>query len=109
MTNKEIVDIYLNNGLIRTCVECQFSAMKDKTFLEDFYQDLVLILLEYSNDKLNDAHSNNKMNALVSAICLRQLFSRTSPFYKAYRKFLDRANTEITEELADKTPDTVDD
>lgn len=109
MTNREIVDIYLENGLIRTCVECQFAAMKDKQFREDFYQDLVVILLDYPNEKLQDAHNNNKMNALISAICLRQLFSRTSPFYKSYKKFLEKANFEITEEIADTTPDTTDD
>lgn len=104
MTNKEILDIYLENGLIRTCVECQFAHIKDKSLREDFFQDLCLLLLEHP--KLEDAHNNNKMNAFISAICTRQLFSRTSPFYKAYRKFLDRANTEITDELADTTPDT---
>lgn len=107
LTNREIVDFYLNNGLIRTCVECQFANLKDRSkndYKEDFFQDLIVILLTYDNEKLNDAHLNNHFNALVTAICIRQLFSKTSPFYKTYIKFADRTG-EITEVLEDTLPD----
>ena len=91
LSNSEIVQIYLDNRLIKTCVECQFSKLKDRQYEEDFFQDLVLILLEYPNDKLNDAHNNNHMNALVTRIIMNNIFSSTSRYYKDYIKFNNKA------------------
>ena len=104
MTNKEIVDIYINNGLIQRCVDCQFANLKDKQFRNDWLSDLVCILYEYDNDKLLDAHLNNHFNALVTAICIRNLWSHTSPYYKQYKKFMDKSD-DITEEMIDTIPD----
>ena len=95
-TNKEIVEIYLNNGLIKECVKYQFAKWKQWEYQEDFFQDLVLILLEYDNEKLNDAHLNNHFNALVTRIIINNIYSKTSPFYKAYIKQSSREQ-DITE------------
>lgn len=106
MTNGEIVDIYLNNGLIKRCVDCQFSQLKDydKQFKEDFFQDLIVILLTYDNEKLNDAHLNKHFNAFLTRIIINNVYSVTSPYYKDYKKFSDKTS-EITEEIIDNTPD----
>lgn len=106
LTNREIVDIYLENGLIQTCVDCQFSQLSayEKQNKEDFFQDLIVILLTYDNAKLNDAHINNHFNALVSAIIIRNLWSRTSQYYKNYKKFSSRTD-EITEEMMETIDD----
>lgn len=102
MTNKEIVDQYLS--LISECINYQFSNIKDKSILqwkEDLTNDVVVWLYDYDSEKLLDAHVNNHMNALITRIIQNNLFSVTSPFYKAYRKF-DLKTTEITSEMADK-------
>lgn len=91
LSNSEIVQIYLDNRLIKTCIECQFSKLKDRQYEDDFFQDLVLILLEYSNDKLNDAHNNNHMNALITRIIMNNIFSSTSRYYKDYIKFNNKS------------------
>lgn len=103
MTNNEILETYLQNGLIRRCVECQFAQLKDREYMEDMFQDLCIILLE--DPKLENVHNNNKMNAYVSQILIRQLFSKTSPFYMTYRRFNEKTSSEITPEMADKMPD----
>lgn len=93
MTNKDIVDKYVKNGLIQTCIDCQFAKLKDKTKLQykdDMFQDIVLWLLEYDNDKLNDAENNNHINALITKILINNLYSVTSKFYKDYIKFSTR-------------------
>ena len=88
LENREIVEIYLNNGLIEKCVECQFKKKKEgRRNQEDFFQDLVLILLEYDNEKLNDAHKNNHMNALLTKMIQNNIFSKTSPYWKKYEKW----------------------
>lgn len=93
MSNKDIVDKYIKNGLIQTCVDCQFAKLKDKTklqFKDDMYQDLIISLYEYDNAKLNDAENNNHINALITKILINNLYSVTSKFYKDYIKFSTR-------------------
>lgn len=101
-SNREIVDMYLNNRLLLTCCECQFAKLKNKNNLEDFFQDLVLYLLSYDNEKLNNAHLNNHFNALVTRMVQNNIFSVTSPYYKNYRKFESK-----TEEISNKIRETV--
>lgn len=103
MTNKEITDTYIANGLIAKCCDYQFQRIKDKAirqFKDDFLNDIIVFLYEYDNEKLNDAHLNNHMNALISRIIINNLYSVTSPFYMKYRAFQDRTE-EITEQLND--------
>lgn len=89
MTNAEIVDIYIKNGLLWKCVVMQFLKLRDmyKTqFREDMYHDLIVILLEYDNAKLNNAHDNKHMNALVTRMLLNNIWSNTSRFHTTYIK-----------------------
>lgn len=101
MTNKDIVDIYINNGLIEKCVRYQFNKVKEKSvkqFSGDLFSDLVIVLYDYDNEKLYDAHTNNHFNALVTSMIVKQLWSNTSPFYLKYRKFVDKSD-DITKEI----------
>ena len=88
MTNNEIVEYYLNNRLIKTCVEVQGKRghISDYT-QDDILQELVLILLTYDNEK--------HMNAFITGILTNQIFSSCSAFHKTYRKF-DQVSDEIT-------------
>ena len=88
LTNKEIVD--QNLELIKTCIDCQFSSVKDeytKQFKDDLFQDLIITLYEYDNNKLNNAYEGNHLNALISAIIVKSVWSQTSQFYRRYKKF----------------------
>ena len=105
MTNREIVDIYLDNGLIKRCVDCQFSYLKDRQFRDDFFNDLIVILLTYDNDKLNDVHTNNHFNAFVTRIIIQNIFSKTRPYYKDYRKFTDHIESDITIKMKETIAD----
>lgn len=108
MSNREIVDFYLSNGLIQKCIDCQF-VKKGKNSIEqqnkdDFFQDLIIILMEYDNEKLNDAVRNGHMNALVTRIIVNNIFSTTSKYYKEYKKYGERAE-EITQIMEDTIKD----
>lgn len=104
LSNSEIVQIYLDNRLIKTCVECQFSKLKDRQYEDDFFQDLVLILLEYDNEKLNNAHKNNHINALITRIIINNIYSVTSKYYKNYIKFNSNSD-EITKDVINISDD----
>ena len=90
MTNKEIVDANLE--LLRQCVDCQFATVEDKQFKEDFFHDLIIILYDYDNVKLNDANDGNHLNALVTRIIQNNIWSKTSPYYKEYYKFQNKTD-----------------
>ena len=90
MTNREILDIYLNDGTLRTCVECQFAKMPNKEFMEDFFNDMVLLILEYDNHKLNNVHNNGHFNAWATRIIINNLFSTTSAYYRTYVRYGQR-------------------
>lgn len=98
MTNAEIVNIYIKNGLIDRCVDYQFAKLKEKgklQFKEDFKHDMVLELLTY--DKLEKVHEEGRMNAFITRVIQNNIFSHTSWFYRRYIRF-DTKSKEIGEE-----------
>lgn len=77
-----------NYALIRTC--CRFQVNKYSIPLDlhnDVLQLVCLVILEYDNEKLNKIVEENHLNAFVTGILTRQLYSRNSPFYREFRKF----------------------
>lgn len=101
--NKDIIDPYIENGLIQRCVDYQFAKVKDKTirqFKDDFINDLIVYLYDYDREKVEDAHNNNHMNALITTIIVNNIWSNTSPFYAKYRKFMDKSD-DITQTIID--------
>lgn len=77
-----------NYALIRTC--CRFQVNKYSIPLDlhnDVLQLVCLVILEYDNTKLNKIVEENHLNAFVTGILTRQLYSRNSPFYREFRKF----------------------
>lgn len=97
MTNAEIVDIYIKNGLIDKCVDYQFAKLKEKgklQYKEDFKHDMILELLTY--DKLEKVHQEKKMNCFLTRVIQNSIFSNTSWFYRRYIRF-DIRSEEISE------------
>ena len=77
-----------NYALIRTC--CRFQVNKYSIPLDlhnDVLQLVCLVILEYDNAKLNKIVEENHLNAFVTGILVRQLYSKNSPFYREFRKF----------------------
>lgn len=89
LSNSEI--LMANLKLINTCISYQVIKYNASHYIEDIKQEIYLIILEYPNDKLNVIHKDNHINAFVTGILIRQLFSKTSPFYRKYRKFSELA------------------
>ena len=97
LTNREILDINLENGLIDRCVSFQFSKLPKedwwkRQYKDDLYQDLIMVILCYDNDKLNDAHRKKHDNALITRIIQNQIYSKTSSFYLKYLRFNMQTN-----------------
>lgn len=97
LENSTIVTKLLENGLIQKCVDMQFLKLPKsdwwkKQFKEDFYQDLVVWLLSYDNEKLNNAFHNRHENALITRIIQNQLYSNHSAFYLNYCRLLSKSD-----------------
>lgn len=102
MTNNEIVSDNLD--LIKLC--CSYQVRKYDTpneFLDDIVQDVCITLLEYDNAKLNNIVEEGHLNAFISGILVRQLYSTNSQTYRIYRRMRELSN-EVTEDMAPAEP-----
>lgn len=86
LSNPEIVERI--QPLIDTCISYQTQKFKEFRYIDDLRQDINLILLEYDNTKMNSMYEENHLNAFITRILVNQLFSKTSPYYRTYKKFL---------------------
>lgn len=99
------MDIITQNiDLIQTCIDCQFSKIKDKQFKEDLTNDIVIILNDYPPERLKEIYEEGHLNAFITGIINRNINSVTSPYYKNYYRFQNRTN-EITPKEEDTIPD----
>lgn len=102
MTNNEIV---ANNiDLIKLC--CSHQVRKYDTpqeFLDDIIQDTCITLLEYDNEKLNRIVEEDHLNAFITGILVRQLYSTNSQTYRIYRRLRELSN-EVTEDVEPADP-----
>lgn len=86
LSNSEIVK--LSYSLIEDCVYFQMKRFSIPfQFKHDLIQDLSLILLEYPNEKLDSMYKSKRINAFCTEVLRRQLFSKTSAFYRKYMRW----------------------
>ena len=95
LSNGEILKIYLDNGLIEKCLSFQFAKLKEPwkmQFSGDMLNDLIIIIAEYDNEKLNNVHKNKHMNAWLTRVLQNNLMSKSSKFYHQYLRFSLQTN-----------------
>lgn len=59
----------------------------DAKYKDDLIQEVILIILEYDKEKIEQLYASNQMNFFLVRVIKSQYNSITSPFYKQYRKF----------------------
>lgn len=90
LKNSEILKLYLDNGLIERCLTFQFQKLREPWKMQysgDMLNDLIIIIAEYDNDKLNNIHKNKHMNAWLTRVLQNNLMSKSSKFYHQYLRF----------------------
>ena len=92
MTRNEVIEIVANDPEYNRA--CRKIAV-NSSLAEDLYQELMLILLEYSEEKLIKIYEEKRIKWFIISILLKMCHSTTSPFYKNIRKF-----SSITEEIS---------
>ena len=53
----------------------------------DLEQEIYMILLEYNRDKIVEMYKNRQLKFFIVGVVQRQYNSKTSPFYKKYKKY----------------------
>lgn len=86
--DKIVRDILINMGI-------------DENDIDDIEQEIYLILLEYSEEKIKEMYEKNQLKYFIVGIVWRQYFSSTSPFFYKYKKYYtiidENINTETDE------------
>jgi len=79
----EIINYIFNSGwLAKNC----YPLSSDKYLIDDLIQEIGLIILEYKGEGLLNAYNEGKHLAFIKQIIRYQYNSKTSPFWKIYRK-----------------------
>lgn len=83
MFNGIITDLY-ENRTVRDIIRNMQVAEQDA---DDLEQEIYTILLEYDSDKIIEMYSKKQLKFFLVGVIQRQYFSKTSPFYKKYKKY----------------------
>lgn len=65
--------------------------------IDDLEQEIYTILLEYDVDKIIDMYNKKQLKFFIVGIITRQYFSKTSPFYKKYKKYYSLVDSNVDE------------
>jgi len=60
----------------------------EKDYFDDLCQEVYFILMTgYTEEKLQEAIDKKQINFIITCILKNQWFSKTSPFYRQYKKY----------------------
>jgi hypothetical protein len=95
---KKIIDNLERKNIIRDLCANMRVLPND---IDDFVQEIYIILLEYDSNKIIDMYNNNQLKFFLVGVIQRQYNSCTSPYYKKYKKYynLIDANTVNNNEM----------
>lgn len=103
MFNKIITEVY-EKEIVKEIISNMKVNLMDA---DDLEQEIYMILLEYNKNKIIELYNNKQLRYFIIGIIQRQYNSKTSPFYKKYKKYYSIVDEnvinsmEITEEEFD--------
>lgn len=83
MFNSIITDLY-EKKIVKDIIRNMQVAEQDA---DDLEQEIYTILLEYDSNKIIEMYSKKQLKFFLVGVIQRQYFSKTSPFYKKYKKY----------------------
>lgn len=81
--NKIIEDIYKSKVIDNLLKNMGVSAND----VDDLKQEIAVILLEYDEKKIFEMYEKKQIKFFLVKIIQHQYFSKTSPYYKKYKKY----------------------
>lgn len=98
-TTSEIVAVVMEQRLIESAMRLYNVHTSHR---DDLMQEVLIILLEMDNGRLNDIHDNGKLSHFVTRIVRNQWCSVTSSYYSLYRKYEQKKTTNELNGIADE-------
>lgn len=83
MFNRIIVELY-RESTVKNIIRNMQVAEQDA---DDLEQEIYTILLEYDSNKIIEMYKNKQLKYFIVGVIQRQYNSKTSPFYKKYKKY----------------------
>lgn len=83
MFNTIIKEIYEEN-IVKDIITNMRVKSND---VDDLEQEIYMILLEYNQDRIIELYEKNQLKYFIVGIISRQYNSKTSPFYKKFKKY----------------------
>lgn len=83
MFNRIIVELY-QESTVKNIIRNMQVAEQDA---DDLEQEIYTILLEYDSNKIIEMYKNKQLKYFIVGVIQRQYNSKTSPFYKKYKKY----------------------
>lgn len=81
-----------NMSMIKQCLFFQHSHYSTQEYADDFFNDLMLLLLQMNTERLKKiTYKDKALNAFVTRIIKNNLHSTSSNFYSKYKKFKDKS------------------
>lgn len=99
--NKIVEEIH-NTGLLTELCENIGVLPKD---MDDFQQEIYLILLTYNQDKIIEMYNNKQLKFFMVRIIQNQYHSKNSPFYMKYKRYAQSAN-DLTKDIIEGNNNT---
>lgn len=84
MINGEIVELVIQQGVVEHALHLYNVHPSHR---DDLMQEVLLILLEIDNERLNDIYQGGKLSQFITKIVKNQWCSNTSGYYSMYRKY----------------------
>lgn len=97
----DIYTIIAKNKMIETLID-KYNVKS--IYKQDLAQEIYLIILSKDKTKLQEMYDNNQLNFYLARIISNQYFSKTSVFYKDYKKYNMNKN-ESTDNSIPEIPD----
>lgn len=83
MCNKILTELY-EKEIVKELIKNMGVAEGDA---DDLEQEIYTILLEYNSDRIIEMYNKKQLKFFIIGVIQRQYHSKTSPFYKKYKKY----------------------
>lgn len=105
MLNKIIIELY-EQETVKDIINNFKVEDIDK---DDLEQEIYCILLEYDSTKIIEMYKKKQLKFFIVGIIQRQYHSKTSPFYKKYKKYYSLLDANKTNNFNECDKEDIDD
>lgn len=85
--NNNVIEQIAKDKLVE---EIATNLKVDTDYFDDLVQEIYLILLTYDQEKIEGMAERGELKYFITKLITNQFYSKTSPFYKNYKKYQNK-------------------